>query len=149
MKGCATVLAVFCLGPCSTLCAATQNGGLVPGAYDVDAHLEESLGSIDKPDRYRVCLTESGAKPAHGLFILTPDTPLSVCPVRNVREGVGQITFDIICEGEGPNAGKASAVFDIENGGFEGRIDMLMGGKNMRMMEFQTGHRVGDCQAGR
>lgn len=124
--------------PCSAETA------LMPGAYAVDVHLEMSFGE-DKPQSYTVCLTDGGGRPAHGLFILTPGTPLSHCPVQGVHEAADRIAFEIVCAG--PNAGTASADYRTTARGFEGRIAMLMGGKNMRMTEVQVGHRTGECAA--
>lgn len=115
---------------------------LQPGAYEVDVHLEMSFGE-DKPQRHTICLRNDSNHPAGGLFILTPGTPISHCPVQNVQESINKTAFEIVCAG--PNAGTASAQFQTTAIRFEGRIAMLMGGKNMRMTEVQVGHRIGEC----
>jgi hypothetical protein len=53
------------------------------------------------------------------------------------------LSFDILCDGRG--AARARAVYTLMPRGFEGRIAMVMGGKNMTMTEVQAGHRVGSC----
>jgi hypothetical protein len=53
------------------------------------------------------------------------------------------LRFDILCEGRG--AAWASAVYRLMPDAFEGRIAMVMGGKNMTMTEVQSGRRIGAC----
>lgn len=91
----------------------------------------------------RVCLMAGDANGVHGLTVLTKSQPVAACPIKNVGQQGEVLTFDIVCEGT--DAGRASAVFSLEQQAFEGRIAIRMGGKNMTMREAQSGRRVGDC----
>ena len=75
--------------------------------------------------------------------MLSGNNPLARCPASNVRRDGAILRFDILCEGRG--VAWARAVYTLEPGAFEGRIAMVMGGKNMTMTEVQTGRRIGPC----
>jgi hypothetical protein len=75
--------------------------------------------------------------------VLSVNNPFAGCPARNVRWSGTDLSFDIVCEGRG--AAKARATYTLLPGAFEGRIAMVMGGKNMTMTEVQVGRRVGGC----
>lgn len=122
--------------------AAADGAGPRPGAYEVSYRLE--LPHIESRDETvtRVCIGDAAQT---GLPVLSGNNPLAHCPVTNVRRDGTELLFDIACPGG--NAAKAQALFDLRADGFEGRIAMNMGGKNMTMTEVQRGRRVADCDA--
>lgn len=135
-------LAASCLLASGGPAAAAAESELAPGAYRVAVHLEMAQ-TVDASNTVTLCITDAAKSRSRGLAILTPHTPISACPVSNVRQDAGTIAFDIVCEG--PNAGHAEARFETAEDSFKGRITMLMGGKNMRMTEVQEGRRTGEC----
>ena len=77
--------------------------------------------------------------------MLSRNNPLADCEANNVERDGATLTFDILCEGRG--AAWAKAVYRLMPDAFEGRIAMVMGGKNMTMTEVQTGRRIGNCES--
>ncbi|MDP4025928.1 DUF3617 family protein [Methylobacterium sp. NEAU 140] len=129
------------------LCAAPAAGEpivLRSGAYAVAVRVE--LPHLEtRPYRTdaRVCLSSEAGADNHGFAVLSANNPLVGCPVRNVYADAGQLAFDIACEGR--NAARAKAHYTLRPDGFDGRIVMQMGGKNMTMTEVQAGRRTGAC----
>ena len=74
---------------------------------------------------------------------MSANNPLASCPASDVERDGATLRFDILCEGRG--AARARAVYKLRPNAFEGRIAMVMGGKNMTMTEVQNGRRVGSC----
>jgi hypothetical protein len=137
------VFASFSVIPCA---AKTEDAPLLSaGRYEVISRLElpyaESSGVTKESS---ICISTGSGGP-HGLTVLSENNPLAKCPASNQRQDGAQLTFDIICPGG--NAATASAKYQLGPQSFEGRIEMKMGGKNMTMMEAQSGHRVGSCSA--
>ncbi len=75
--------------------------------------------------------------------LILSDNPLKRCALVDYQASAGSARYRIVCEG--PNRGRASAAFDLQQHAFRGTIQMDMGGKNMTMAERQTGRRIGDC----
>lgn len=137
------LLTIGCLVP--RLSAADAQTVLLDGAYEVDVRLE--LPHIDDntaKKKTTICIGGDRAD-SHGLFVLSDNNPLAHCPASNLAQDGETLTFDIVCEGG--NAARASAKYRLTARGFDGRIEMKMGGKNMTMTETQRGHRVGECAA--
>jgi len=115
------------------------------GLYEVAVTLDMgATEDFNARKTVRRCVAADDDNGAHGLFLLSDNQPLAACPVRNFSTSGGALTFDIICEGT--DAGRASAVYTFDQDGFEGRISIRMGGKNMTMRETQSGRRIGDCK---
>lgn len=114
------------------------------GSYEVRYRLELPHVEGGAEETATVCLSEPGV--SKGFAVLSANNPLGHCPVGEVRREGGAVTFDIVCPGG--NAAKASARFDVTPNGFQGRIAMNMGGKNMTMTEVQRARRVGECAPG-
>lgn len=69
--------------------------------------------------------------------------PIEFCPTPNIRQTGDELIRDLICQGH--NQAMASAKFELGLDRFKGAFDMTMGGKNMTMIERQTGKLIGDC----
>ena len=131
------------------LASAAQAGQgealLQQGAYEVEVRLELPNVLSRGPDsRATLCLPYEGANGAP-FPVLSANNPLARCPASNVERDGATLRFDIFCEGRG--AAWASAVYRLMPDAFEGRIAMVMGGKNMTMTEVQSGRRIGSCDA--
>jgi hypothetical protein len=115
------------------------------GAYEVEVRLELPNVLRRGPDRIAmVCLPHEGATGAP-FPVLSANNPLARCPAVGVERDGATLRFDIACDGRG--AAWASAVYRLMPDAFEGRIAMVMGGKNMTMTEVQSGRRIGSCDA--
>ena len=93
----------------------------------------------------RICVPDTKLGRLGALPVLSQNNSLAKCPASAIRSVGENLTFDIHCLGRSYEAAQASAVYKLKHGHFEGRIHMLMGGKNMNFVEAQNGHRVGDC----
>jgi hypothetical protein len=124
--------------------AVGEPGRLAPGAYEVTASLElPHIEGLNVNTTKTMCLVARGGNANHGFAVLSENNPLTHCPMGNVHEEKGDLTFDIKCTGS--NLAKASAAYKLMGDRFRGRINMTMGGKNMTMTEVQDGRRVGPC----
>ncbi len=122
---------------------AADQATLAAGEYEVTVRL--ALPNVEDTrvsKTVRNCITANGSG-SRGLGVLGDNNPLSACPVRNVRGQQKELRFDIVCPGS--NAAIGMARFTLAPTGFEGSIDIKMGGKNMTMSERQVGRRIGDC----
>ena len=114
---------------------------LRPGRYQVA--VEITLPNIDTSDydfQTEICWRGTSA-PGMPLGPMGPG-PLRDCPsvVSDTTDG---LLVETICEG--PNAGWAVSIYHPTPTGFKGRIDMNMGGKNMRVGEIQRARWLGPC----
>ncbi|MDR4308236.1 DUF3617 family protein [Chelatococcus sambhunathii] len=134
-----TALSTAALCACAASASAQEN--IPSGAYEVTYSLELPHVAPTQSNTAKVCVTENHAFP-----VLSANNPLARCPASDIRRQGREVSFRIVCAG--PNAAKADALFDLRDDGFDGRIAMNMGGKNMTMTEVQHGRRVGDCAAG-
>lgn len=124
--------------------AADEAVVLSAGAYSVDVRLELPHVELSGVGNTRTICVPSTDRPANqGMVVLSENNPLAHCPSSNVHQDGDTLTFDIVCPGG--NAAIASAKYVLRKDGFDGRIEMKMGGKNMTMTETQTGHRTGGC----
>jgi Protein of unknown function (DUF3617) len=136
--------AVLAAAVASGAVQAEQGAALLQdGAYEVRVRLElpNVLSWSAAASTTTVCLPYGGTNGA--LPVLSSNNPLAKCPASNVQRDGATLRFDIVCEGRG--AARAQAVYELMPGAFEGRIAMVMGGKNMTMTEVQTGRRIGSC----
>lgn len=119
---------------------------LQAGEYEVRIRLElphlEDIGAATEVGS--ICVT-AGNVGTRGLLALSDGNPLRKCPASNVRQDGPALTFDIICPGSDAAVGAARYTLSAE--GFEGAIAVKLGGKNMTMVERQSGHRVGTCKS--
>jgi hypothetical protein len=137
---------------CLTFLAGIARAGEPPGlprsgTYEVQAKLLlPHLGAAVTGTTTMVCLPRAPAgEPPFP--ILSPNNPFADCPARNLESSAGRLQYDIVCQGRG--SAVAHADYALRADGFEGRVAMTMGGKNMTMTELQSGRRVGDCASER
>jgi hypothetical protein len=137
--------AAILAGVLAGVAQAEQRAGLLQeGSYQVQARLE--LPNVEAAAATRtttICVPHGGGTSGVPLPVLSVNNPFAGCPARNVRRSGADLSFDIVCEGRG--AAKARATYTLLPGAFEGRIAMVMGGKNMTMSEVQVGRRLGGC----
>jgi Protein of unknown function (DUF3617) len=131
-------IAIILAGP------AQSDALLQDGAYEVEVRLElpNVLSWSATRSTTTICLPYENANGAP-FPVLSRNNPLATCPARNLQQDGATLRFDIVCEGRG--AARASAAYELMPDAFEGRIAMVMGGKNMTMTEVQSGRRVGEC----
>jgi hypothetical protein len=135
---------LIAVGTLASAAQAEQTESLLQeGAYEVRVRLElpNVLSWTATASTTTICLPYGGTDGA--LPVLSSNNPLAKCPASNVLRDGATLRFDILCEGRG--AARARAVYTLMPGAFEGRIAMVMGGKNMTMTEVQSGRRVGSC----
>jgi hypothetical protein len=125
------------------LCPAFAGAdGLPPGAYRVSVHI--AIPNVETRDYdFETTICWRGADdPAMPLGPLGPGS-LAGCPskARDTPEGVTVTTTCL-----GPNAGFAAAIYKRTAGGFSGRVEMDLGGKNMTLSEFQRAVRANECR---
>ena len=126
------------------LVAHAQQGEplLQAGAYEVEARLE--LPNVLRgvaTSWATICIPYEGTNGAP-FPLLSANNPLAGLPGEQLERDGAALRFDILCEGRG--AAWAHAVYKLMPDAFEGRIAMVMGGKNMTMTEVQNGRRVCD-----
>ena len=124
---------------------ASAEEGIRPGRYEVIYRLE-----VPHVEQYAMDFAASicVAPPVGGprtLPVLSQNNPLSACPASNARVGGGELVYDVFCPGRRNDRSEAHAVFTLRADGFQGRVHMKMGGKNMTFVEVQTGRRTGNC----
>ena len=113
------------------------------GAYEVRVRLELPNVQYRAASTATICIPYAGGANGAPFPVLSGNNPLASCPAGNIRRDVASLSFDILCQGRG--AARGRAVYTLMPGAFEGRIAMVMGGKNMTMTEVQTGRRIGPC----
>lgn len=127
------------------LAGAEEAALLQPGEYQVSIRLElphmEDMGRATAVASICVMAGDAGT---YGLFVLSDLNPLRKCPASNVRRDGDTLTYDIVCPGSDAPVGSASYTMRAER--FDGAIAVKMGGKNMTMIERQSGRRVGNCK---
>jgi hypothetical protein len=127
------------------LTAPTIAEGLKPGSYEVTYRLEVphvERFAIDQT--VRVCLS----KGSRAMPVLSANNPLAACPASNIKQEDAVLTFDILCPGRRYERSEGHARFTLSATGYQGRIHMIMGGKNMTFVEVQKGRRVDNCSQG-
>ena len=124
------------------LADGAQAGDLLrPGNYAVS--VEITMPNIDTRDyRFETEICWRG--------VAGPDMPLGPLgpgPLRDCSSVASTSAdgFVVKTTCDGPNAGWAVSSYKRTEAGFTGRIDMNMGGKNMRVGEIQRGRWLGPC----
>jgi len=117
---------------------------LQDGSYEVRFRLELPYVESSAVTRTAtICIPDARGTSALPLPVLSDNTPFATCSAQNVERSGARLSFDIVCEGR--DAARARATYTLAPGEFEGRIAMVMGGKNMTMTEVQLGRRLGRC----
>lgn len=117
---------------------------LEPGLYEIKVQVE--LPNVIDPAHKalsRRCITRADLI-RHDPFQIESDTPLKKCQRMPICMGGKKAGFQIVCGGG--TGGVANGQFTLSNNRFSGTIEMNMGGKNMTVVERQSGRRLGDCR---
>ena len=124
--------------------ARAEEAELRGGSYAVTYRLEiphVENWAINKSTT--ICVPDTDGASGPPLPVLSGNNPLARCPVRNIERDGATLRYEIACPGR--NEARARAVYALTPGGFKGRIAMVMGAKNMTMIEVQVGRRLGRC----
>jgi hypothetical protein len=117
---------------------------LQPGSYEVEVRLElPNVVNWAGKKTTTICVANAEGTSDSPFPVLSDNNPLATCPARNVQRNGAMLSFDIACPGR--DGARARAVYTLMPRGFEGRIAMVMGSKNMTMTETQVGRRIGAC----
>jgi hypothetical protein len=120
---------------------AADRIALDPGAYRVTYRLE-----VPHVEQFAIDIEATVCASARALpKVLSANNPLAYCPAANIRRTGGKLTFDILCPGRANDSARATAIYTLSRGHIEGRIHMVMGGKNMTYVEIQSWRRIGPC----
>ena len=114
------------------------------GLYEITARLELphlERWAIDRTTT--VCLRGGGSDGKIPVPVLSGNNPFAKCAVANLVADGATLQYDIVCSGR--DAAKAHAIYTLAPDRFAGHIDMVMGAKNMTMIEVQRARRLGDC----
>lgn len=126
----------FLLGASQALAAMLE-----PGAYQVTYRLEvPHVERFANDSETMVCAGESTLP-----GVLSGNNPLAHCPALKFERRPGGFAFEIACPGRVNDASRAGASYRWTGDRLEGRIRMVMGGKNMTFVEVQTWRRIGTC----
>ena len=114
------------------------------GAYAIDVALQiPNVGGPSWTATRHVCL-DSGEPGAHlPVPVLSPNNPYGACTAERLVRTETELRYHIVCPGR--DAARADVSYALAPDGFRGRIAMVLGAKNMTLIEYQTGHRLGDC----
>lgn len=118
---------------------ATGEELLRPGLYEVEVVLE--LPHILRPMAYRTvrrCLDREA------LMTVESVPGIAACPVVAERAEGDRLGRQWLCATA--NQGMATASYRVAPESFAARIAVTMGGKNMTLVEVQTGRRIGPCR---
>jgi hypothetical protein len=121
-----------------------DEASLPVGSYAITARLELphlERWAIDKTTT--ICLSGRTAGGEIPIPILSANNPYAACTAANLVIDHDRLEYDVLCPGRG--AAKAHATYLLEADHFAGRVAMVLGGKNMTMVEVQRARRVGDC----
>jgi uncharacterized protein DUF3617 len=145
MKKAIVALAIPALVDASAVAGREEPELLRAGEYQVTVRVElphiEDTGVAAKVVSICVVASDVGR---HGLPALSHLNPLRKCAASNVLLNGSALSFDIVCPGN--DAAVGSAKYTMQADRFDGAIAVKMGGKNMTMIERQSGRRVGNCK---
>jgi hypothetical protein len=114
------------------------------GSYEIVTRLELphlERWAVDRTNL--ICLSSNGATSEIPVPVLSANNPFRRCAAANVWSDGAILQYDIVCAGR--DAARAHATYTLTADGFNGRVAMIMGGKNMTMTEVQRAKRIGDC----
>ena len=121
-----------------------DEAALPAGSYAITTRLELphlERWAIDKTTT--ICLAGHAAGGQIPIPVLSENNPYAACTTANLAIDHGTLEYDVLCPGRG--SAKAHATYLLGADQFAGRVAMVMGGKNMTMVEVQHARRVGDC----
>jgi Protein of unknown function (DUF3617) len=114
------------------------------GAYEITTRLELphlERWAIDRTAT--ICLPAARSDREIPVPVLSANNPFAKCIAANLAADGATLQYDIVCAGR--DAARAHAVYTLAPGRFAGRVAMVMGAKNMTMIEVQRARRLGDC----
>ena len=120
---------------------------LEAGLYAIDFRLE-----LPHLERYAVnrtatvCIAPGNLTGATPLPVLSGNGAFDACSATNVARKERRLAYDIACAGRA--AARASATYSLSparHDRFRGRIEIVLGAKNMTMTEVQNARRIGHC----
>ncbi|HEY6518899.1 MAG TPA: DUF3617 family protein [Roseiarcus sp.] len=137
--GCMLAAISFCANP-----AFAGDPWLRDGTYEIITRLElPHLERYAVDSVHRVCFTGGWATKAIPAPVESANHPFTPCAADHIERGAGTIEYDIACPGR--DSARAHASYRATDNGFDGRVAMVMGGKNMTMTEVVRGRRLGAC----
>ena len=146
-----TLLAMIISSMAATpvLCETRIDEAALPaGSYAITTRLELphlERWAIDKTTT--ICLSGHVAGGQIPIPVLSDNNPYAACTTANLAIDHGKLDYDVLCPGRG--SAKAHATYLLGADHFAGRVAMVMGGKNMTMVEVQHARRIGDCGSAR
>lgn len=124
--------------------AEPATAGPQPGAYEVRIQVEiPNVNAWAWSTTTRICVVDAATATDLPIPVLSPNNPFAGCDATTIARSDAVLSYAIACEGR--EAPRAQATYALLPSGFSGRIDMVLGGKNMTMRELQLGHRLGAC----
>jgi hypothetical protein len=125
---------------------SARAGQLSPrsGAYEITTRLELphlERWAIDRTTT--ICLPDGRSNGEIPVPVLSANNPFAKCAAANLVMDGATLQYDIVCSGR--DAAKAHAIYTLAPNRFSGHIAMVMGAKNMTMIEVQRARRLGDC----
>lgn len=130
------------------LCLVTgaAAGEPLDGSFAVAAKLQ--IPNVSGPSWQGTSVLCLDADPRSGRLpvpVLSPNSPFAGCEARDLERSATALRYRIVCAGR--DSARALASYQLSAGGFRGEVEMLLGGKNMTLTEYQEGTRLGDCAA--
>lgn len=125
-----------------------DDASLPVGSYAITTRLELphlERWAIDKTTT--ICLSGHAPGEQIPIPILSANNPYAACTAANLVIDHGTLEYDVVCPGRG--SAKAHATYLLGADHFAGRVAMVLGGKNMTMVEVQRAQRVGECRSPR
>jgi hypothetical protein len=125
-----------------------DEAALPVGSYAITTRLElPHLERWATDKTTTICLSGHAAGGQIPIPILSANNPYAACAAANLVIDHGKLEYDVVCPGRG--SAKAHATYLLGTDQFAGRVAMVLGAKNMTMVEVQRAQRVGDCSSPR
>jgi hypothetical protein len=114
------------------------------GEYEITLRLElphVERWAVDRTTK--ICLPSIRGDSEIPIPVLSANTPFGKCGAKNHKSDGTMFQYDIVCPGR--DAAKAYAKYKLVTEGFSGFVAMILGAKNMTMVEHQHARRIGGC----
>ena len=137
-----TMLAMLVGVPAAKSNDARAETGLPGGLYAVGYRLElPHLERYAIPRSEIVCVEDAAPPP-----ILSGNGAFENCRIEGLTRQGQSFRYELICPGR--SGARAEADYTLTQDGFNGRIAVKLGAKNMTLAEIQAGRRLGPCPSG-
>jgi len=133
----------------ATLCAwagaaLAGDAWLPDGGHEIVTRLElPHLERYAVDSAHRVCFAGGWASETIPTPVESANNPFASCAADHIQLGARTIEYDVTCPGRG--SARAHASYHATDAGFVGRVEMVMGAKNMTMTEVVRARRLGAC----